>query len=473
MTQTIELPLWLLLLVALLAGWALLDRLLVPGVRWFFRHRVNLVIDELSRRLDVEIPSFALTRRRVLIDRLVYDPKVLDAVAAFCEAEDTPREVVMARIARYANEIVPSFNAYIYFRFGSWMSKRLARLLYRVRLGYVDEEGLAGVDRKASVVLVMNHRSNMDYILVAYLALNRTALSYAVGEWARVWPIQQLVRSMGAYFVRRGSDDPLYRRVLERYVQMAVEGGVVQAVFPEGGLSRDGRLRKPKIGLFDYMLRGFDPEGERDLVFIPVALNYDRVLEDRTLLLMDRSRTGTEHPKRGLRAIMTTLRFALHNFWLMLRGRWHRFGYACANFGTPISMRSYLADREWDFRDLDREERGREVGALAGELMAQIGRLMPALPVSIVSSVMLTAGDQVVTREWIQERARRLMADLERRGAQVYVPRNDRGYAVKVGLRMLTLRHLVVPEGQGYRSAPAERDLLAYYANALTTGEEY
>ena len=32
------------------------------------------------------------------------------------------------------------------------------------------------------------------------------------------------------------------------------------------------------------MLRGFRIDGERDLVFVPLGLNYDRVLEDRTLL---------------------------------------------------------------------------------------------------------------------------------------------------------------------------------------------
>ena len=35
----------------------------------------------------------------------------------------------------------------------------------------------------------------------------------------------------------------------------------------------------------------------------------------------------------------TRLRFVLHNLSLMLRSEWHRFGYACVNFGTPISMR--------------------------------------------------------------------------------------------------------------------------------------
>ena len=80
----------------------------------------------------------------------------------------------------------------------------------------IYEKTLAGVPAGTAVVFVMNHRSNMDYVLVAFLAAERTALSYAVGEWARIWPLQQLIRSMGAYFVRRNSNNPVYRRVLER-----------------------------------------------------------------------------------------------------------------------------------------------------------------------------------------------------------------------------------------------------------------
>jgi len=114
----------------------------------------------------------------------------------------------------------------------------------------------------------MNHRSNMDYVLAAYLAADQAALSYAVGEWARIWPLSALIRAMGAYFVRRDSKDELYRRVLERYIAMATEAGVPQAVFPEGGLTRDGLMREPKARVIDYMMRGFRIEGERDLVFV-------------------------------------------------------------------------------------------------------------------------------------------------------------------------------------------------------------
>src|SRR5579885_1575327 len=298
MSRSISLPLWLAVLLLVLAAWAALDRLFVPSVRWFLRRRVNRVIDELNTRLSLEIKPFQRTKRQVLIDRLKYDPRVLQAVDEQARETGIPREVVLARVDRYAREIVPSFNAYAYFRIGYRLARSVARLLYRVRLGYADEAGLSAVAPRSTMVFLMNHRSNMDYILVAYLAADRTALSYAVGEWARIWPLETLIRTLGAYFVRRNSGDPLYRRVLERYIHMATEGGVTQAAYPEGGLSRDGRLRPPKLGLLDYMLRGFDPQGERDVVFIPVGINYDRVLEDRTLLLDVPDPEGAVRPAR-------------------------------------------------------------------------------------------------------------------------------------------------------------------------------
>ena len=105
----------------------------------------------------------------------------------------------------------------------------------------------------------MNHRSNMDYVLVTYLAAERSALSYAVGEWARVWPLSRLIKAMGAYFIRRKSRNVLcIARSLARYVRLATDGGVMQAVFPEGGLSLDGALAEPKLGILKYIVEGHD-----------------------------------------------------------------------------------------------------------------------------------------------------------------------------------------------------------------------
>ncbi len=463
MTTTIAVPLWLVALAAALALLALLDRLLLPSVRWMIRSRANKVLDEVGQRLRIQVRPFQRTSRRALIDRLVFDDKVQQAAITFAAEKDMPREVAQQIVERYAREIVPAFNAYFYFRVGYWLAKRVSRLLYRVRIGYSDESGLAAVPASATVVFVMNHRSNMDYILAAYLAAEKAALSYAVGEWARIWPLQQLIRAMGAYFVRRGSGDELYRRVLERYIAMATEAGVTQAVYPEGGLTRDGRLRAPKFGVLDYMLRGFSLDGERDLVFIPLGLNYDRVLEDRTQV-----RVASEAIKAGaLAAAINTIRFVGSQLWLALRSRWYRFGYACVNFGTPVSIKAYCAQHGIDFRQLPREDRIREVSALGRHLMSEVGRLIPVLPVPLVARVLLAAGKASLSELEIKSRISVEVDALRAGGAHVYLPRGDWDYAVSAGLRMLTLRRLVTEVDGLYYIEAAEQPLLAYYARSI------
>jgi len=464
LSTSITVPLWLALAVALLALWALLDRLLMPSARWFIRSRANKVLEEVERRLPIHIRPFQQVRRQALIDRLVFDEKVQQAARAFADARQMPREVALDQVQRYAREIVPAFNAYMYFRIGYWIGKKLSQSLYRVRIGYTDDAGLNAIPETATVVFVMNHRSNMDYIIASYLAAERAALSYAVGEWAQVWGLQQLIRAMGAYFVRRNSKDELYRRVLERYIAMATEAGVTQAVYPEGGLSRDGRLREPRFGVIDYMLRGFHPQGERDLVFVPLGLNYDRVLEDRTLLL---SADALAHKPGPLRAFGNTLGFLAHQLWLLLRSRWHRMGYACVNFGTPVSVRAWTLQHGVDWHQLDKAARQAAVAALGRHLMAQVGALVPVLPVPLVATVLLREPAQRLSEFDIKSAVATLVGRLQARGARLYVPRSDWDYAVGAGLRMLTLRHLVDETDGMFAPRAGEHEVLRYYANSI------
>jgi glycerol-3-phosphate O-acyltransferase len=466
MGTTITLPLWLVIVGAGLAAWAVLDRLLIPSVRWALRRRANRAIDELNTRLHLRIRPFKATRRQVLIDRLLYDPDVLEAVDKHAREAGVPREVAMDMAKRYAREIVPSFSAYAYFRIGTRLARRLSQFLYRVRLGYTNDASLRDVDPDASVVFVINHRSNMDYVLVTYVAATSSALSYAVGEWAQVWPLRALIRSMGAYFIRRNSRDALYRKILARYVHMATQAGVVQAVFPEGGLSLDGALREPKLGLISYMVSGFDPNGERDVVFIPVGVNYDRVLEDR--LLTEAGARGKDGKRASFRVSGRKLiGFIANDLWLRMRGRWYRYGYACVSFGKPVSLRAYLAERRTDLRLLTPERREAEIASLGQVLMRELARTIPALPVSLVSLAMLRSAQRQFTGFELKGAVHELMARLEAKGAYIHIPRQDREYAIEVGLRMLLLRHIILEEDGHYRINPAEQALLSYYANAI------
>ena len=464
MSGQITISVWLFIILLAVCAWAVLERVLIPSSRWFIRRRINRVIDEISSRLDIQIKPFQLTKRQVLIDRLVYDPMVPEAVQQTAHERNCPREIVQREVMTYAREIVPSFNAYLYFRIGYWAAKKIARLLYRVRIGMAGDEQFSSIDPESTVVFVMNHRSNMDYVLVAFLAAEKTTLSYAVGEWAKIWPLQTLIRAMGAFFVRRNSSDPLYRRVLERYVHMATKEGVCQAVFLEGGLTRDGRLRPPKLGFLDYMLRSYDPVKDRDIVFIPVGVNYDRTLEDRSLL----RELDPEAEKRSKWFIIkTTCRFIWKSLILIVLSRWQRFGYAYVNFGSPVSIRQYCEAHSLNFTKLERRQRFLEVENLADRLMDAIKQVVPALPVSLVATVMLESGSKAMQAFEVQTRVNRLIADLEEDGAHVYVSPRQRVESILNALNMLVLRRLV-RESQGfYFIVHEEIDVLSYYANAI------
>ncbi len=464
MTGTVELPLWALVIIGVLALWVLAERLLLPGVRWFFRRRVNFVIEQLNRRLKLKLPTFSLTKRKVLVDRLTYDPAVLEEVRRFCERTGTPWDVALARAESYAKEIVPSLNAYVYLGIANIIARRLIRRFYRVRLAYAEQLGLEKLDRQASIVFVINHRSNMDYVLVAYLALKHTLLSYAVGEWARIWPFQQLIQALGGFFVRRDSGNELYRRVLERYVQMAVEGGVVQAMFPEGGLSRDGAFREPRIGLFDYVLRDFDPQGERDVLFIPVGVNYDWVLEDRRLL-RDAGKLKAER-KSTWYAMFSALRYLGRRVRKRFRGEWYRMGYASAAFGEPVSLRQWCLAGQLDMRALPREQRIKQTQRFAAHLLERIGEVVPALPVPVMCWIFLSAPRRAWSREALQEAFAAAVERIEDSGS-AYVPRRAPPYAVELGLRILKLRGMVKGDDAGYRLVAGERALFRYYANSV------
>ncbi len=445
MTQVVELPLWLFVLILLFAAVTFASHFLFPSVRWFFRRRLEKAVARLNERLTRPIEPFKLARRYDMIQRLIYDPHVNEAILEYARKEGVPENVAFEKARRYAREIVPSFSAFAYFGFGIRAARLLANAIYTVRTGPDNDAVIAGVPKDSTVVFIMNHRSNMDYVLVTYLAGRASALSYAVGEWARIWPLSRLIKSMGAYFIRRRSRGALYRRVLARYVQMATEGGVTQAIFPEGGLSLTGKLAPPKMGLLTYVVDA-GRTANRDIVFVPVAINYDRVLEDRVLMAAH---------KRGDRRfgakITVVLGFIFRKIWLRLRGRFLRFGSAAVVFGEPLSMRSFGAERS--------------IEELADTLMVRIQAAMPHMSVPLLSKLMLAA-DGPITRSDLRAAA---INHIEQ-NREHFLMREDEAAADRIdrALDHVLKRGFLKQSGDMMDIMPGERDTLEFYANSIS-----
>lgn len=441
MFGTVAVPVWLLGLILGFAAISFATHFLFPSVRWFFRRRAEKALARLNAQLDRKIDLFKLARRSDMVARLAYDRQVVEAAMAQAAETGVPGEVTFEEARRYAREIVPGFSATVYFGFGTRAAKWLSRLLFRVRVGKVDQ-ALRQLDPKATVIFVMNHRSNVDYVLVTWLVADRSAISYAVGEWARVWPLSALIRSMGAYFIRRGSRNALYRKVLARYVQLATGEGTTQAIFPEGGLSLDGRVGPAKLGLLSYIVEGWQPD-ERDVVFVPVGLAYDRVLEDR--VLVEAARAGTRRFRnRPFRVALHAMRF----LWARFRGRTQGFGTAAAGFGAPVDLRAHLAA-------------GGTVEELGDRLMAAIAAVVPVLPVPLVAKAL---GQGAATRAELLGRVEALVERLRSAGAVLKLPPQGIEAALDEGLAPLIRRGLVT---EALQPVAAERALLDFYAASV------
>jgi len=462
--ETVTLPYWMFIVLVLFSAVMVLDRILLPGMRWYLKRRVNRVIEEINTRLDIEIRPIQFTRRQALIDQLVFDEKVIDAIKVYADEHNMPIAVAQGKAHEYAAEIVPAFNAYIYFRVGYWLAKKLARLVYRVRVGFYDKNIISEIDSNSSVVFVMNHRSNMDYVLVSFLVAEKTTLSYAVGEWARIWPLQMLIKAMGAFFVRRNSSNPLYRKVLERYINISTRAGVCQAVFLEGGLTKDGAMREPRLGFLDYMLRDYHPHSDKDIVFIPVGINYDRVIEDRSLV----RRLDETAPRRSAWfVIKTTTGFIFKNALLSRKNRWRRFGYASVNFGEPVFAKKYCEANNIDFSSLETEQRFQRVEVLAKSLMKDIEQVVPVTPVALLSEVLIKNKNVWKSELELKTQCSERIEQLETAGAPIDITHSALENVLASALDALIGRGLVEEKDNLYRMKKSETDIVNYYANSI------
>jgi glycerol-3-phosphate O-acyltransferase len=273
-------------------------------------------------------------------------------------------------------------------------------------------------------------------------------------------------KAFGSYFIRRRYREPLYHAVLERYVQLITREGVTQGIFVEGGLTRDGMLRPPKIGLLDYVLGiGRDPAYAARLHVVPVAVNYDRVLEDRSLLRELESKEGGRRPSRLVQA-WEVAHYVAWNLVRLVTRQWKRYGRAAVVVGAPIPLGPWF-DGQPDLFTLERTERLARVQALCDGLLERVGALIPVTPVPLVCAAIQSFDGEFIPRNRLLERIDEMRGVL--RALNAGVVRQDRtaDEVFDRAYRMLRMRRVVSRAGTGYLVLPKGRPLVSYYANSV------
>ncbi len=412
------------------------------------------------------VDRFKLASRAHVRARLMSDDVIEEAVQRHAAEQGTSQHDAWRRVDVYVREIVPFFNVVAYYSIGHRAAGWLLRLFYKTSVDFEDARARERLPRDAVLIYVMNHRSNADYVLVSYALAGQVAISYAVGEWARAFPLELIFKSFGSYFIRRRFREPLYHTVLERYVQLITREGVTQGIFVEGGLTRDGRLRAPKVGLLDYVLGiGRDPVYASRLHVVPVAVNYDRVLEDRSLLRELDQQSGGRRPSRLVQAF-EVLHYVGWNVARMASRRWKRYGRAAVVVGAPIPLGPWYAEHA-DLFELERPERLGEVQRLCDTLLARVGELIPVTPVPLVCAAIQSFDTDFIPCDRLLERIAEMHEALGELNARVLSSDQATEEIFARAWRMLEMRRVIAQDGGGYIVLPKGRPLVSYYANSV------
>ena len=422
-------------------------------------------------RSGSRIDRFKLTKKPFIRQTLLSDAPIAEAVKDHAAEHSIDEASTWRRVIKYIDEIVPFFSILTYYKIGLFVSRHLLNFFYKVSAESAAQSSRQVLPRDAIVIYLMNHRSNADYVLVGYVLSGEVAISYAVGEWARTFPLEYIFKSFGAYFIRRNYREKLYHTVLERYVQLITRNGVTQGIFLEGGLSRDGKLGKAKIGLLDYVLGvARDPALRNRLYVVPVAINYDRVLEDRSLLRELDAREGRKRPPRYVQ-LAEVLRYVWWNMARLLVRRWKRYGSAAVVIGKPVSLGAWFEreDRETGgLFALERTDRLARVQVLADSVLEQIATIVPVTPVTLACAAIQSFDGDFIAHEELLARMMEMRDVLTELNGRVIHREGTIEEIFDRAWRMLQMRRILVRVGAGYSVLPGNRSLVSYYANSIS-----
>lgn len=341
-----------------------------------------------------------LSHRRNLVKGLVHAPQVRQVIAEEAEREKISPAKAEAQALKYGNEIASDF-AYTAIRFLEVVLSWFWNKLYEgIKVNHI--EGVQEIAQGHEVIYVPCHRSHIDYLLLSYLLFRNglTPPHIAAGINLNMPVIGGLLRRGGAFFMRRTfKGNPLYTAVFNEYLHTLFSRGFPVEYFVEGGRSRTGRMLHPKTGMLAITLRSFLRSSRLPIVFVPVYIGYERVLEGRTYLGELRGASKKKESIFDIFKVIGALKL--------------RFGSVAVNFGEPIKLAEFLDQEQptWRDQELGPQYRPEWLSDTTNKLATRVARHLNDAaainPVNLVALALLST-----SRLALDERALTRVLDL-------------------------------------------------------------
>ena len=279
---------------------------------------------------------------------------------------------------------------------------RWAARAYKFDLDDDAIDRIKDLSSRYSLIFLPNHRSYLDpMVLRSALSRHGFPPNYLLGGAnLSFWPMSSIGHRNGTVFIRRsmkGAD--VYKAVLRAYLSYLMRSGENLEWYIEGGRTRTGKLRQPRLGILNYVVRAFQENGARDVFLIPVSVMYDQQHEVEAISAEELG--GSKSPE--------DIKWMLQFFASQSR----RLGRAHLRFGEPLSLGTALSQAQRDGPKGDRNV----LPKVAFEICHRINKATPIMPSALLTFALLDNDDRALTIE---------------QGRQILVPLldyiNERGF---------------------------------------------
>jgi glycerol-3-phosphate O-acyltransferase len=273
----------------------------------------------------------------------------------------------------------------VWSRFGRWLSRA-----YRIDVDERELPRLRALSERHSLVFLPNHRSYLDpLVLRQVLGRHELPPNHILGGInLAMWPISTVGKRAGLVFIRRSfRDDPVYPAMLRLYLGSLLREKANLEWYFEGGRTRTGKLRPPRMGVLRYLLDAFlaNPGPDADVYIVPVSIVYDQQHEVEAI---SREETGSAKDPESLRLLVS---FA--------RAQSRKRGRAYVRFGEPLSLGDIVADAEEraGASSTEAADRAAVVPRVAFEIAHRINAATPINPSALVTFCLLDADGRAFT----------------------------------------------------------------------------
>jgi glycerol-3-phosphate O-acyltransferase len=415
----------------------------------FVRRQAVLALERAERRLVGDRYKVA----RLVGDEITASARFRERVARLAATIDRPEGEVLAETAGYLDEMAASSSR---LAIDTW--EQLVKVALRGHSIDVDTarlEELRELGRRRALVFLPSHRSYVDpLVLRTALHEHGFAPNHVLGGVnVAFWPVGPLARRSGYVFIRRSvRDNPVYKLTLREYVGYLVRKRFNLEWYLEGGRSRTGKLRPPRLGLLAYLVEAVMEGAADDVLLVPTSIVYEHLPE---VGAMAAEGTGGAKQLEGLG-------------WLLryLRQQSSSRSVVHLRFGEPLSLREGMSSSS------NGSHGGHAVEKLAFEVLHRINRATPVTAPSLVTLALLGAEDRALTLDEVCASLVPLCGYVDRRGlptiegATATEPR-----AVRRALEALQRQGLADRFAEGvepvWRVAPSRHLEAAFYRNGI------